>query len=526
MGDNPVPDTENKIPLQSVCIRMFRQGLGDCFLLTFNRSDAKKYNLLVDCGVLPISGGDGRLKQIVKVILQDCEGHIDAVAATHEHADHISGFQADSFNLAAPGQPSIPAKIDQVWLAWTENTQDEQVKEILRRANALSLTVAAALMGMDKAQSQPIRDFLLFAGDTNPGAELLSASGKKKSPKYKVSVALDKIMDYLRQLAPPPIYLEQKDVIEHPEFGFRVYCLGPSRQISMFGGQATDGNQPEHALKLNRTTAFMAAAVKSAGFSIDTPESGGVSQSDINELFEMSLPFSSTRSLTIQEARTPIVLGKDATYPEKIEASYRDFYKKIYGYGEEKAGHGPEWRRIDTDWLQMGGDLALQQVSLVNNTSLVLAIELIDSGKVLLFAGDAERENWQTWKNEHADVKDLLARTVVYKVGHHGSINATDPQMFQAEMTNPELVALIPTDEARARIKEWKFPDPSLYNPSKANLADKGLLYQQTGGRVIVNCVEECKDCSPDYDPAKKWPGVIYQDPSADMLWVDYTLIL
>ena len=56
------------------------------------------------------------------------------------------------------------------------------------------------------------------------------------------------------------------------------------------------------------------------------------------------------------------------------------------------------WRRIDTDWLNQAGTLALYLDSLTNNSSLALAIELVDSGKVLLFAADAQTGNWLSWQ--------------------------------------------------------------------------------------------------------------------------------
>ena len=67
-----------------------------------------------------------------------------------------------------------------------------------------------------------------------------------------------------------------------------------------------------------------------------------------------------------------------------------------------------------------------------NNASLVLAFEMGPGGKVLLFAADAQRGNWLSWTRGTWDdgdktvtASDLLARTVLYKVGHHGSHNAT-----------------------------------------------------------------------------------------------------
>jgi hypothetical protein len=56
------------------------------------------------------------------------------------------------------------------------------------------------------------------------------------------------------------------------------------------------------------------------------------------------------------------------------------------------------WRRIDNDWLMSAGQLALQVDNAVNNTSLVLAFELIESRKVLLFVGDAQVGNWKSWQ--------------------------------------------------------------------------------------------------------------------------------
>ena len=84
-------------------------------------------------------------------------------------------------------------------------------------------------------------------------------------------------------------------------------------------------------------------------------------------------------------------------------------------------------------------DLALQLDSLTNNTSLALAIERIADGRVLLFPADAQQGNWLSWhklewqrerrrrggRPATVTAADLLDRTVFYKVGHHGSHNAT-----------------------------------------------------------------------------------------------------
>jgi hypothetical protein len=64
----------------------------------------------------------------------------------------------------------------------------------------------------------------------------------------------------------------------------------------------------------------------------------------------------------------------------------------------------------------------------MNNTSLVLVIEV--GSKKLLFSGDAQYENWMHALEKNW-VKELLKGVDVYKIGHHGSLNATPKSMFK-----------------------------------------------------------------------------------------------
>jgi hypothetical protein len=64
----------------------------------------------------------------------------------------------------------------------------------------------------------------------------------------------------------------------------------------------------------------------------------------------------------------------------------------------------------------------------LNNTSLILLFDV--SGKKLLFPGDAQWENWEYALSLPADRK-LLGDVDLYKVGHHGSLNATPKTMWE-----------------------------------------------------------------------------------------------
>ena len=67
----------------------------------------------------------------------------------------------------------------------------------------------------------------------------------------------------------------------------------------------------------------------------------------------------------------------------------------------------------------------------MNNTSLILLFEVF--GKKFLFPGDAQIENW-SWalqdSPDHKDTLKLLSEVDVYKVGHHGSLNATPKKLL------------------------------------------------------------------------------------------------
>src|SRR5262245_13721717 len=80
-------------------VRMYRQGLGDCFLITVPDSSGKPFHMLIDCGVVL---GTEKPAEIMTKVVNDIiavtgagagtKGQIDLLVATHEHWDHVSGF--------------------------------------------------------------------------------------------------------------------------------------------------------------------------------------------------------------------------------------------------------------------------------------------------------------------------------------------------------------------------------------------------------------------------------------------------
>jgi hypothetical protein len=89
-----------------------------------------------------------------------------------------------------------------------------------------------------------------------------------------------------------------------------------------------------------------------------------------------------------------------------------------------------------TRWFTEHADAALKKNALgivtvldsfLNNTSLILLFEV--NGRKLLFPGDAQLENW-SWALGQKGIKDLLKDVDLYKVGHHGSRNATPKDLW------------------------------------------------------------------------------------------------
>jgi hypothetical protein len=230
--------------------------------------------------------------------------------------------------------------------------------------------------------------------------------------------------------------------------------------------------------------------------------------------------------------------GKLRGYPfeEIVSIPYKEaesandvFFREYYGFSEGE-GHGEAWRRIDNDWLEGSTiQLALTVGGYTNNTSLVLAFELTDSGKVLLFPGDAQVGNWLSWFRdpktkgsseweEHVDGERLLKATVLYKVGHHGSWNATMKQKG-LELMKKDLVTMIPVDQEWAKSRNWNHPD--------SNVVPE--LMQHARGRVLRS--DRIPDTNtmemPEESIKDEWSAFLNNvqwDTSGKKLWIQYTV--
>lgn len=491
----------------TVNVRMYCQGLGDCFLLTFMRGE-QKFTMMIDCGVLHgTNDAKEKMQEVVKNIKTETGGAIDLVVVTHQHWDHISGFEQaqDVFDQIV---------FEEVWLAWTEDPNNQTAVNLNKGFKARlaglqnALTKLEATIGLTD-ETDEIKQLLegFFGekfGDVDDN-EKLGAAERKPSKSARV-----KAWDYINKKSVPnkPKYTycyPGAEPLTLREFeGVRIYVLGPPQDPA----KIRDLNPPptekyRHNFNLNAFSledSFFVAVSDGA----DSQDSNACSPFDLSQ----------EGVVTEKEAQDPDVTG----------------YKFFNAYYHSNKGGTNLWRRIDNDWLTMTSEMALKLDSYTNNTSLVLAIELIESGKVLLFVGDAQAGNWQSWhdyvwkvpnKNglkQKVTAEDLLKRTVLYKVGHHGSHNATLKKHGLEMMSNfEELVALIPVDSKVALSKrphKWEMPFDAL-------LED---LQKKTNGRVIASDKGKLREYEPPtVDTAK---GLYEEDKNNQMLgeklFIDY----
>jgi beta-lactamase superfamily II metal-dependent hydrolase len=123
----------------------------------------------------------------------------------------------------------------------------------------------------------------------------------------------------------------------------------------------------------------------------------------------------------------------------------------------------------------------------VNGTSLMLLFQI--GNCYLLFPGDAQ---WGTWNRvlSNRDMKDLMKKISFYKVGHHGSHNAT-PVDFVENVLGKDFWAMVSTH----KVNQWpRIPKPELLQAMKERTkkiarsdqpAQSGAAFDASSGMFI-----------------------------------------
>jgi hypothetical protein len=469
--------------IDSIKIRMYRQGLGDCFLLCFFSKQKLVTKMMIDCGTFGNGDSKEMLRKIAQNIIDEFGGKLDVLAVTHEHQDHVYGFL-----IAQDLWDQID--IDKYWLPWTENPQSKkaiQIKDELKKKKT-ALAAAAALLSnistdrpMQRLRMMGVKELvqneLNFQG-------LLGAAGSDSVTEQ----AMNYIHKRVKQAKSNVEYLNPGDITALPKAtGIKSLILGP----------------PKDTKRLKR----MHSSAK-----------GVMYLDDMNAFSNLGLVAALTATATSG-------MNTEMTFDKKYCSDPSDANAKAAYELTDNS-----WRKIDHDWLLGSDSLALHIGNYTNNTSLAMAIYL-PTGDVLLFPGDAQLGNWESWHDHSFKVEDptgkmveltaedCIRKTILYKASHHASHNGT-PQNRGLELMNTEkLVVLVPVDKNDPKTKQYGFPYGKLANALKKKSHSRYIRLDATPGTFLAN-----KPATLTQQEFNSFKKNVHFDPGG--LFVEYTLKL
>ena len=351
-------------------VRMYRVGFGDFFLLTVPTRAHGPQHVLIDCGVH--AANIGTMPACVADLVAVTKRKLALVIVTHYHADHLSGFATHYDEFAQ-------FEVGAVWITNRLDPGDARVATFKRRLVTvaghlrvqLQLRLRAAL---DDDAALATRQALAQVEDALGVGHPVAGSANER--------ALDLVTNGFHN-APPVHYYEAGDEPALPpalKGAITAEILGPSPKAAAGEFTASD----------DRLEQYLAAASQN-----------GLPDQSAFPPFERPWP------------ATGADYPRDAFRPWNTPAAM------------EKA-----LQALQPDTLAAAAELI---DGTLNNQSLVVLFTC--RKRNLLFVGDAQWGNWAYWlygrsvKGSAPALSDrarrILASIDFYKIGHHGSTNAT-----------------------------------------------------------------------------------------------------
>lgn len=354
---------------------MYNVGFGDCFLVTIPNG-TRPLRILFDCGSVG-AAANIEMEDVLRQLFADATDpgasapRIDVIVCTHRHRDHVSGF-------AKPGWERV--EVGEVWMPWTEHPTDADARRIRNAQAGLAVKLEASLRARLTAAPNDGRLAM---------AHMLAAN----------ALSNEKAMTVLhegfaggpaRKFFPARNATELQYDAGHVLPNVAVFVLGPSRTDSVI----RDMDPPP-----GRSYMQLAASLDDAG--------------------QVPMPFGPEWRIDPPAYQASTLPGGGSPPAGSPPTPILDLWLK-------NSRGLPKLSPEDMDAIAKAGDMELAvAVALdkaVNGTSLMLVLKV--GGVHLLFPGDAQ---WGTWQAalDNPMASALMKKTTFYKVGHHGSHNAT-----------------------------------------------------------------------------------------------------
>ncbi len=367
-----------KKPLQAT-IFSYRVGFGDCFLLRFTYKRGEQRHLLIDFGTtgIPEDAEKDLMVRVAQDIAERSGGRLDVIVATHRHADHISGF-ATKEDGSGSGDIIAGLSVGAVIQPWTE-APDEAEASLGPEIDAAGRSMAARRRSLADMQALAARL-----------VELMGEEGSLKG----VSTDVRRQLDFLG-----------RDAVKNL----------PAVENLMRIGQRSRAIYAYHGLDLGLDDLLPGVATHVLGPpTLRQTETIRKQRSrDPDEYWHFALKgLELDRDYALTDEKTRLFPEHDYFRASKLPIEARWIAERL------DRGRGEQYLSIVT---------ALDKA--LNNTSLILLFEA--GGKKLLFPGDAQIENWR-YALSQPEIVALLKDVDLYKVGHHGSLNATPRTMWTA----------------------------------------------------------------------------------------------
>lgn len=360
-----------------VSVIAYDVGFGDCFLLRVTYAgEERARHVLIDFGSFPRPrwAGSDYMVRVAEAIREDCGERLDAVVATHRHADHVNGFArrddgSGSGDLIRGLKPSV---VVQPWTEHPDAAPDATgALPFVRTEEGAALTrgFTAALGSMHALARTALDEAAALREHRSRIAAELAFLGGDNLPNRS---AVENLMTMAKDAGGEQRYVHfgAASGLEAVLPGVKVRVLGPPTV-----------EQTDTILKQRSTHADEFWHLHQAFWGVQAAASGR------------------------RAAGTPLFPGAATMQAAQAPAYARWLIEKLH------ARRGRELleivRALDTA---------------MNNTSVILLFEV--AGRKLLFPGDAQIENW-SYALSQPGIPELLADVDLYKVGHHGSLNAT-----------------------------------------------------------------------------------------------------